>query len=106
MAGNGIGGRFFKAFAGAGRLDVLQELVPEANDRAPFGADADGKSHDIMLAESFTCAHFVDQEPAIVVERWENQDSLRIGSLDEPPDVQIHTVYEVFIRDAQVPIYY
>lgn len=106
MGANGIGGRFFKTLPGACRLNVLQELVPEANDRPTFVADADGKSHDIMLAESFTCAHFVDQEPTIVAERWENQDSLWIGPLDEPPDVQIHTIYEVFIRDAQVPIYY
>lgn len=79
--------------------------MPKANDRTPFGTDADGERYDVMLAEGFACAHLVDQKPPVAAERREDQHSLWVGPFDEAPDVQVHKVHEFVIRGAQVTIY-
>lgn len=79
--------------------------MAKAHDRAPLGTDANGERHDVMLAERFTCANPVDQESAVAAERRKDQYSLWVRPFDEAPDVQIHTVHEVVVRGAQVPIY-
>lgn len=79
--------------------------MPKANDRAPFVTDPDREGYDLMLVERSTCAHPVDQKTTIAAERWEDQHSLWVGPVDEAPDVQFHTVHEVVVRSAQVPIY-
>lgn len=49
--------------------------MPKADDGSPFVTEPDRKSHDIMLAERLAGAHFMDQEPSIVIKRWEYEDA-------------------------------
>lgn len=96
-------GRFFEAFT-RGRLDVPQQLMTVADHRAPFAAYADRERYELIVPGE-ALAHLVDQEPAIVVDRWEDQHAFLARLLDELPDVLIYRPDELVISHAKVTIY-
>lgn len=53
------------------RLDVPQQLMTIADHRAPLAADTDRERYQLMVRGE-TLAYLVDQEPPIVVHRWED----------------------------------
>lgn len=104
-------GRFFEALAG-GRLDVPQQLVAKADHSTPLAAGSDRERHQLMPVAKFSAAaddetlgNLVNQEPAVVVDRWEDEDAFLVRLLEERPYVLVYRPDELVIGHAQVPVH-
>lgn len=105
-------GRFFEALAG-GRLDVPQQLVAKADHGTPLAAGSDRERHQLMPVAKFSAAaaddetlgNLVDQEPAVVVDRREDEDAFLVRLLEERPYVLVYRPDELVIGHAQVPVH-
>lgn len=75
-----------------------------ANHSSPFAADTDRERYQLM-ARGEILAHLVDQEPPIVVNRWEDKYAFLVRLLDELPNVLIYHPDELVISHAKVTVY-